>query len=487
MFRPGQLEIAIKAANSPKYAFLLDAPTGTGKSLVGATVQKLLDKRTVYLCTTKQLQQQILHDFPYAVTLMGRANYPCVEMPGYTADLCMSSEGECKRRCAYFLAKERAIKAELAVLNSAYYLAESNFVGAFTDVPFLVVDEIDTTEDQLMGFIELTVTARQLNKFGIQMPRYKTKHESWVEWAESTLILLRPLISKEPTLWNADIHAIRQYKEVQSLVSKLEFFVRSVNEHWVWEQNQDRWTFKPIWVANYANSVLWSKASKVLAMSATILSAPQISRNIGIQNFEYKVMPSPFPPENKPVYYMPVANLSRGTLTTELPKLAKKVDELLDKHKDAHVLVHTVSYKIRDFLSANLKQSSSRILTHGPKDRAEVLSKFKSSKLPYVLISPSFERGIDLPYDECRVVILAKVPWPSLGSPQISARLHGSKDGQAWYTHRTISNVIQATGRAQRAVDDYCDVYILDSQFGRLYNDNKQMFPDWWRKSLKIC
>jgi len=93
--------------------------------------------------------------------------------------------------------------------------------------------------------------------------------------------------------------------------------------------------------------------------------------------------------------------------------------------------------------------------------------------------------GVDLPDDQCRVIIIAKIPWPSLASKQISARLHSSKDGQHWYAHRTVSTLIQASGRAQRSPEDFCEVYILDAQFTRLYNDNRALFPEWWRKSLK--
>ena len=33
-FRKNQLEIAIKIANTPSYLYLLDAPTGSGKTLI---------------------------------------------------------------------------------------------------------------------------------------------------------------------------------------------------------------------------------------------------------------------------------------------------------------------------------------------------------------------------------------------------------------------------------------------------------------------
>ena len=100
------------------------------------------------------------------------------------------------------------------------------------------------------------------------------------------------------------------------------------------------------------------------------------------------------------------------------------------------------------------------------------------------MVSPSMDRGIDLPYDLCRVIILVKVPWPNLGDPQISRRLYSSSDGQTWYAVQTIRTIIQGTGRGMRAEDDFCVSYILDDQFRRLYKDYYHLFPKWWREAL---
>ena len=123
-FRGGQLETSARIAGSGKYAFLLDAPTGIGKSLIAATVQRLLAKNVVYLTSTKQLQDQILHDFPYARTMKGRSNYPCAKyprmFPEISAEECTDSKSnpcEVKDQCKYIRAKNMALHSPLAVLN----------------------------------------------------------------------------------------------------------------------------------------------------------------------------------------------------------------------------------------------------------------------------------------------------------------------------------------------------------------------------------
>lgn len=500
VFRLRQLETAAKIATSAKFAFLLDAPTGVGKSLIAATVQRLMEKNICYVVTTKQLQDQLMHDFPYARTVKGRNNYKCLKHPSLYPDIsaeeCNHTEAKpCSEHgsCPYILAKRAARGAPIAVLNTAYFLNEVNFVGMFSDYDLLVVDEFDTAEDQLMSFTELVITQRQLQRLDVPPPKYKTKFESWVEWANATLSITSKelaaleAVSDDKSTWTPeDLAVLRRKKDLGRLVSKLRFFVKEVDKNWVWYPGEDRWSFKPVWVGKYAPGVLWKHAKKVLGMSATILDPRQVSANTGLlyedRKYDYMQMPSPFPKEHRPVYIDPIANVTNKTMDVALPMLAKAIQSILDKHPDEKILIHTVSYKVRDYLTRKL--ASERFITHAIKDRASVLEAFKKSAKPLVLISPSMGRGVDLPDEECRVVIIAKCPYPDLGDPQIARRVHASKDGENWYIHKTVSSIIQMAGRGVRSETDYASTYILDSQFGRIYREYQAMFPVWFREAV---
>ena len=200
-FRQNQLEIAIRIRASAKYAFLLDSPTGSGKSIIAATVQKLLNENIVYLCSTKQLQDQLVVDFPYARVLKGRSNYRCNKFyhlwPDVTAEMCNSSkDDDCgyKNSCEYYKAKRAALAAPIAVLNISYFLSEINFAKSFSGSKYVVIDEYDTLEDHLMSLIELSITQYQLKALGVSEPQYKTKFESWIPWAEQTINIIEPKI-----------------------------------------------------------------------------------------------------------------------------------------------------------------------------------------------------------------------------------------------------------------------------------------------------
>lgn len=500
-WRPNQLELAAKVASSSKYSYLLDSPTGTGKSLIAAAAQRLLKKNAVYLCNTKQLQDQILHDFPYAKTLKGRSNYVCLKyprlFPRISADDCTHSEThECDRRgaCPYMIAKMEAFRSPLGVLNTSYFLSEVNYVGMFSETEFLILDELDSLEAQLMNFIQLSITKKQLDRIDVPPPKFKTKFEAWVEWANEMLKQLTPELDRLTMLtensgdWGGiDFSVLKRKNAISRLVSKLRFFVREVDKTWVPFFGQDEWVFKPVWVSKYSNGVLWKHAKKTLGMSATILDPRQLSSNIGLvygteRTYEYKTLPSPFPKENRPIFYEPCANVTNKNMEVALPRLAIAVERLLEKHPNEKILCHVVSYRIRDYLMKNI--SSDRFVTHDTATRASVLEKFKASDKPKVLISPSMERGIDLPGEECRVIIIAKVPYPDLGDPQINRRVHASKDGNSWYAHRTVSSIVQMSGRAVRSADDYASTYILDEQFSRLYREWNSMFPRWFKEAV---
>jgi len=66
--------------------------------------------RCIYLTRTKQLQSQLCADFPEAVKIEGKRNYPCnvreKDFPEFTAEDCPGG-GRCTE-CHYFATKTRA-------------------------------------------------------------------------------------------------------------------------------------------------------------------------------------------------------------------------------------------------------------------------------------------------------------------------------------------------------------------------------------------
>jgi len=505
-FRPYQLETALRV----KAAFergvklvLVQAPTGVGKTLIAVLVAAMLESKVVYVPHSKQLQAQFCGDFPDAVQLLGRNNYICLKDPGLfprlSAELCTANspycktcqlkdhcepdaEGKCPCRgdCPYLVQKRLALNVDIAVLNAAYLLHVVNYGGGFSLIPLLVLDEIDLMESALLGMIEITFTDRFMEKFQLPRPKFKTKPESWHQWAPDCLKEVEKRINQLENTWGIDdlvsLHQLEQKRR------QLQFFIQEVDDKWVF----DGTTFKPIWVSRYADKYLWQHADKILGMSATISPYRQLCHDLGIHSgeIEFIDVPSVFPAERRLIHYQPAANMNHNSKEAEFPNLVAALDRILEQHPREKGLVHCVSYtNVNQILK--LTRYPQRMITHREFDRKSQLYHFTGSSQPLVLLSPSMERGVDLPYDYCRFIVIAKMPFPYLGDPQVSARLYrGKSAGQAWFDATAARRLVQATGRGMRAIDDSCVSYILDSAFGEFYQRNLAAFSRWWREAL---
>jgi Rad3-related DNA helicase len=469
----------------------LSAPTGSGKTLIAEMVRRSLNKKAAYVCTTKTLQNQVAHDFDYAKVIKGRANYKTLNYPEtdwLACDLCerKRQDDSCRycsdpQACPYQVARMDARDSNFAVANTAYLLAEGNGEKSImAGRPFLIVDEADALEDELMRHIEIGLSPRLMKQLGIKPPDKKTVTTSWQEWLDRVAI---PVIgTKVKALANAteprDVRHRRHLSRLYDQMDGLHF-----DDEWIYTGYDAGWVkFKPVKVTEQAPKYLWHLAKQWLLMSATIISAQQMAEDLGLDDNEWAFVevPSVFPVENRPLYVEPVANMTAKTKETAWPAALKRIKEIASWH-DERILVHTVSYALAEFLAGSL---APRAITYrSAKDREQALEDFLASDNG-ILLAPSFERGIDLPYDTCRVVIVAKVPFPNLADKQVKKRLY-SRGGQGWYAMQTVRALIQMTGRAMRHEDDTAEVYIIDRQFvDNIWKKKKHLLPKWWTDAL---
>lgn len=97
-----------------------------------------------------------------------------------------------------------------------------------------------------------------------------------------------------------------------------------------------------------------------------------------------------------------------------------------------------------------------------------------------VLLSVAMCEGLDLPDDDARFCIIAKVPWPDLGDPYVKERMRRDPD---WYANQAALAVVQSSGRVVRHATDYGETYIFDKSFARLVQGGN--LPDWWLEGWK--
>ncbi len=503
--RPHQVDAiqeTVEAFRSGKKAVYVDAPTGSGKTLIAEIVRRELNDKTLYVCSDKSLMDQFKRDFPYAKLLKGRANYPTLDGKNQTAEDCTSNDptDQCwycnpMHECPYRVAKQQAMRAPLAVTNTAFLLAEGNTVGNFSGQPLIVADECDTLEKMLMGYVEFEVSRSRIRDMGMEEPGKGIHKPTMVKWLDEFAVNTYRVM--QDTTDAKKLRSLgRLFEDTQRIKAELQ---REIDKQQS-DDAQGRWIrlyddkngglhYKPVMVDTYGTRNLWRHGHKWLLMSATVISAAEMADSLGMP-YDYHVVnvPMTFPVENRQVIMAPVANVVYKEMHQAIPRLVAAIAAVMRKHPGDRILVHTVSYKLAKDLQDGLRNVDTggprRIITYSDgQNRERVLAEYKRTP-GCVMLAPSMARGIDLPGDLCRVQVIAKVPFLSLGDTQVSRRTH-MPGGDVWYAVQAIRDIVQMTGRAVRSKDDWAVTYIFDAQFSsNLWRKNKMLFPAWWRESV---
>jgi len=501
----------------------LDAPTGSGKTLIAEMVRQVLNKPAMYVCSGKELQDQFARDFDYSAVLKGRSNY-ATQVGGseISAADCTSSgwDDPCafcpdKAACEYTVAKNAALRSNIAVLNTTYLLTEANGPGRFSGRGLGILDECDVVESELMNYVEFYVGDKALRELKVVAPKKGSHYKTIMAWVREELLPAAELrladLKAQGRLFIAggeDVKHERKVKTAARLVSDIYSVLANhgsgvgddaddnPGDNWV-RDNNDALRLKAVSVAEYSKRMLWNHCDQWLCMSATIISPELMAESLGLEDDEWGVVrvPMTFPVENRPIYQVPVVSMTYKDKDTAWPEMVEGIVKVVgqSKHDGERVLIHGVSYALcKEIVSglqrAGLRDGSTgqqrRILTYKTAwERANCLVDFRASN-GAVLVAPSMDRGVDFKNDDCRVVILPKVPAPSLGDPQVSKKMHGAS-GQLWYDVQIIRSIVQMTGRGVRSADDWCVTYILDSQFGtNVFKKRKRLFPSWWRDAV---
>lgn len=134
---------------------ILDAPTGSGKSIIAMYLSNYLweeHQKTGYILTSNlALQDQYENDFANFqqdnfISLKGYQNYTCsVSNTSVKDGFCrthdlpsnVTKKLDCYGTCSYYKRREGAIKSPVALLNYQYWLVQKNFVGIkYGSTPF---------------------------------------------------------------------------------------------------------------------------------------------------------------------------------------------------------------------------------------------------------------------------------------------------------------------------------------------------------------
>ena len=474
-FRDGQLESSEAMVNSTREKMVLQAPTGSGKSVMVRVPGIVMDQRTLILTRTIELQYQ--YEKQGVDAMFGRSNYICTLEPMLSAaeGICRLGEG-CpfiKDGCTYFGDKAIALDARTSVLNYAYFFRD----GTFTDYDWVMCDEGHAVPNELASAFEMHFSTRIIRHLGLEPPDTLDSIDTWKEWGQRTQTKLkrkaRIILRDKASMLHGVAHAIQRLEYISTL------------DNWVIESDNATATIRPIWPMDLAEVGLFSKGHKFVFTSATI-DPVFTMRMLGVDpnTIDVVKLESQFPIENRPIYtelaeYYPRHYASES----EYERLVRAIDDIIGEYPNKRGLIHTANYALAERI-ARESRNVNRLIPHTKDTRAVALGMFRQSE-GGVLISPSMAEGVDLPYDQCEFIVVAKMPYSNIKSAVWQARFQSDPTlAQFAYSSEAISLIVQACGRGVRAKDDHCDTYILDHAFMNELDRNNNLFPNWFLDAI---
>ena len=316
---------------------------------------------------------------------------------------------------------------KVVITNYAYGLTMLNYnPQALGHFDLIVSDEGHVLDEMLEQFIQVKLWDRQMDRlYGLSLPDYGTVAQ-WQRWCEENSYAIDKLYDT-----THDLSASEMSKEEISLAKRAETIkesfenIKNMDVNWVVERLRDSVEFKPVWVTDRSDDVLFSHSPKHIVMSGTIPSGEELTKKVGInsKDFSFYRLPYTFPPENRQIILRPTASMSAKNIDMNLPIVRERIDKIIDNNLDKKILIHTVNYKIAKYIEQRSRHSD-YLFTHDSKSRTRVLNSFKKATAPAVLISPSFDKAVDLPDKECELIIVAKLPFPYLGSKVMQMLVH---------------------------------------------------------------
>lgn len=513
---------------SNKKFLIIQAPTGTGKSLISKTIANssrnasskfidLVDSGDIYktdihgnyihsdrvyreethgcysLTITKTLQDQYKNLFDDTQILKGKSNYTCAIDDQFEVDTapCVYLNDQKKKCldnkcCFYYNAIDNALKNQFSCLSYSKFLSLEDHLKRRQ---FLVLDEASELESELVKEFTFTLPHKELKKKGIQF-NYSTNRSKLYEglfdcYSELGEYLqdVKKHISKKKTDFTYRSKLVLEYKKYYRIYRGLKTLIRTYRESkYIVERDGLEVTFTPLKV-DLLSKHIFDHADKVILMSATIVGVKNFVKTLGIESgdYDYIDIPSSFEPKSSPILVFKDTPLNRSNLNKHLPTLVSRIEWLLDKHPREKGIIHTQTNNITDYVKNFINPKyANRLLFREPGIKNEVILKqHTESSDPTVLVSPSMCYGVDLKDDLGRFQVVMKLPYMPFNDKRAQVI---RKTDEKWYTLQMLSSLIQACGRTTRGENDHSVTYIMDSNFLRIRELFYDDLPVYFRK-----
>ena len=470
----------------------LQADTGIGKSLIELLSAKLLGYRTLFLVSDNALLEQLYTDFNSMglEKLKGRKHYTCrATLSGgeyysgraRSCDKAPCTFGDpCTYRnlgCDYYDAERVVKESTLTISNYSKWLVDPQSLGTGYDL--LVCDEAHKVPLIIEDYMRVELDTKVVDK--LLSMRLPTDDDDLSDWCSTALSVLNDLPYEH-----------REIK--QELTKKISLLEIADLSSWVKEITPEGQRYSIIWSGPHLERLLYKGIEQIWFVSAYVTAKTLEYLHVDIDKTTTINVGSIFPAANRPIVFfseqakhMKPIKVKKSMNDASMKIWVKQIDWILERHPNVKGIVHCVSYEWGRKIF-HLSNQKDRLLIHDPKGFDSVMEKFKSSKLPFILISPRITEGYDLGF-AC-FQIIPKLPFIWAKEPVMKAK---NKLDSQHSNYLIAVKLVQTVGRLVRsakigAIESVGVTYIIDEHF-RFFKSmamSTGLFPESFWEAL-IC
>jgi len=546
-WRRGQKETImeiVKTYFEKKYhTIIIDAPTGSGKSIISICAAWILNKhnkRGYILASDISLQEQYETDLYkqniHWGSIKGLANYTCIDNDEKVIlGTCKLQRKHpkslpCYSGCHYYSARDLAVQTPTSILNYAYWLTVMNstcdrtFESLFVKRDFTFCDEAHKILDIVQNMYSPRLNNSDLDKFEKLIVFFKNHN---IDNLDKIFTELKHFYNKIKDENNQDnllellkkvIISLEQFKEPNELLLRKsskehkhnlpkDWKLALWNSEWLTEFKErlinyviiiEKTTTRNLIKNPSGNDIIFNCLEENYLMhhyfhkhtgfrillSATFSEPTEYLKSIALNGAKYIKMENTFDYTKSPIHFYNKNRLSFKNINANIPWINETINEIIENHAGESGLIHSASYDLAMKIYTGLTpKNQKRVLIYsGTEEKRNYIEELKRSK-DKILIGPSLLEGLDMKDDFSRFQIFAKIPYPSLADAFIKIKSELNPD---WYKWKTVQLVLQGTGRIVRSQTDYGITYFLDGALGDLIHYNRKAFPVEFIQRLKL-
>ncbi len=455
-----------------------------------------------------------------------------------TSENCLGNDCPDFKTCYVNKARQRAIKAQLVVVNHHLFFAdvtlkEEGFGELLPNYEVVVFDEAHQLPDIATRFYGFSVSTYQLRELCRDVVVTEAKEKSGVPLADVVNTLqacVEPLhlavtkhtrgsadiLVEDPACLSAMNSLLDALAEMETLLSsaatagdglqrcheramQLQGFLLDwmahaarAGEYVCWfetTKSNTRLTASPLRVSQHLREILTQSGKTSILTSATLAAGRDFTyylQHLGLDEVDTASYDSPFDYANHALLYLPeqlpepsARGFVDAMVEASLPVL-KASEGRAFMLFTSYAMLHRAAQKMRDYAGWNL-------FVQGQAPRGELIDQFRQADHAVLLGTASFWEGVDIQGEDLSCVIIDKLPFAPPNDPVMSARLRKleQEGGKPFFEIQVPDAIISLKQGAGRLIrDEYdkgvlmlCDARIRTKGYGRKFLDALPPIP----------